>query len=556
MISKQFVSIFEEAFREYWSMPAVTNYETGVSYSYANFAENVAKIHLLLDHLHIQKRDKVTLIAENSAEWNIVWMGVVTYGAIVVPVLPDFHSADIVNIINHSDSKVVFGDSHHLKFIELGQIPDVVATFNLETFAPVLDLSRSELISTAIADKLFGERYPLGFRKEDVIFPNISNEEVAIINYTSGTTGFSKGVILTHNNLAANLLFALDQKLMLPHHNILCFLPNAHAYSCTFNFLLPLASGCHVFMLGVKPTPVRLIEAFKKVNPKIVLSVPLILEKIYKSVILPAISKGLAKIMIKIPGLRSIVYKKIYDKLMDSFGNNVDLVVVGGAPLNEEVENLLSKIKFPVVVGYGMTECGPLISFTSIKNKYVPRSCGRPMDGYEEVRIANTKEMDGELVGEIQVRGDNVCKGYYKEEKLTQALFTADGWMHTGDLATMDKNRNIFIKGRSKSMFLGANGQNIYPEEIEAKIVMLPYISEAIVVQREDHRLIAIVVPDMVALKRDGLATDELIREQMQRNRSELNKILPGYERINAFEIRNDEFEKTPKQSIKRYLVK
>lgn len=556
MMKKQFVKIYEEAFREHWALPAVTNYETGTSHSIANFAQGIAKIHLLLDHLHIEKGDKVTLIANDSAEWCIIWMGVVTYGAVVVPILPDFHDDDIRNIISHSDSKLVFVGREHIKCLSLDEMPEVMATFGVETMAPLPELTRSELAASVSAEKLFAEHYPLGFRREDIIYPEISNEEIALINYTSGTTGFSKGVIITHNNLAANVLFGLDEELMKPNDNLLCFLPNAHAYSCTFNFLLPLASGTHVFIFGAKPTPTKLISALKSVKPRIVLSVPLVLEKMYKSVILPAISKGPAKLMVKIPGLRNVVYKKIKDKLMEAFGGNLFEVIVGGAALNEEVQALLTKINFPVVVGYGMTECAPLISYTGIHKKYMPGSCGRPLDSVEEVRIADAKEINGEMIGEIQVRGENVCKGYYKQEQLTLELFTADGWMRTGDLGTMDKHRNIFIKGRSKSMLLGPNGQNIYPEEIEAKIVMLPYMLEAVVIQRADHRIVGVVVPDFAALQRDGITTDEQVEKKMTENREELNRMLPAYSRVNAFEIRREEFEKTPKQSIKRYLVK
>lgn len=555
MIEKPFVKLYEESFREYWSNPAITNYESGKTYSYANFAQEVKKIHLILEHMHVGKGDKVTLIANDSAEWCITWMGVVTSGAIIVPILPDFHAENIRNIINHSDSKLVFVGDEHIKHLDLESMPMVMGTFNVKTMTPIETLSRSELTTSAIADKLFEERYPLGFRKEDINYDAISNDDVALINYTSGTTGFSKGVIITHNNLAANVVAAMAEELFMAHQTVLCFLPNAHAYSCTVNFLLPLASGSHIYVLGAKPSPSILVKALQQVKPTIVLAVPLIFEKMYKSLILPAISTTKAKMMLKVPGLQNVVYKKINEKLLEAFGGNLRLVIVGGAPMNKEVEDLLYRVKFPLTVGYGMTECAPLISYAKFDNKYMPGSCGRPLDMIEEVRIADAKEINDEWVGEIQVRGENVCKGYYKQEQLTHDLFTEDGWMHTGDLACMDKHRNIYIKGRSKSMILGPNGQNIYPEILENKISMLPYVQEVLVLER-DHKIVAIVVPDYAALQKDGIISEDKIEAQMLKNRNELNETLAPYERITAFEIRKDEFEKTPKQSIKRYLVK
>lgn len=555
MISKPFVKLYEESFREYWSNPAITNYESGTTYSYANLAQSVEKVHLLLEHMGIGKGDKVTLVGNDCAEWCIVWMGVVTYGAVIVPVLPDFHADDIRNIINHSDSKLVFVGEEHLKHLTLDSMPAVLATFRTRNLAPILELSRSEKAASALAGMLFEEKYPLGFRKEDINYGDISNEEVALINYTSGTTGFSKGVIITHNNLAANVVACIAEELIMAHQTLLCFLPNAHAYSCTVNFLLPLASGTHVYILGAKPSPSILTKALQQVKPSIVLAVPLVFEKIYKNLIQPEISTPKVKAMLKVPGLQIIVHKKIREKLLQAFGDNLRQVIVGGAAMNKEVEDFLSKIKFPLTIGYGMTECAPLISYAKYDSRYVTGSCGRPLDMIEEVRIADAKEIDGEMVGEIQVRGENVCKGYYKQEQLTLDLFTSDGWMHTGDLACMDKHRNIFIKGRSKSMILGPNGQNIYPEAIEAKIAMLPYIQEAVVIER-DRKIVAVVVPDFAALQKQGVTSDDKIEELMAQNRKALNETLATYEQVSAFEIRKEEFEKTPKQSIKRYLVK
>lgn len=555
MIEKLFVKIYEEAFQKNWELPAITNYNNGKSLTTGEFARDVAKVHLLLETLDIKQQEKVTLIANDCAEWCIAWMGIVTYGAIAVPILPDFHATDIINIINHSDSKVVFADTIHQKLLTKEAIPHVLATIDLVSLGVIKELSHSKESVDINLSELMQQRYPKGFTRNDIQYPAIHNSEVALINYTSGTSGFSKGVLITHNNLAANMFFSIGEEIMLKKETLLCFLPNAHAYSCTFNFLLPLASGTHIYILGLKPTPKVLISALKEVKPGIILSVPLVLEKMYKSIIHPTISKNPIRTLLHIPILRTIVKRTIRKKLITNFGGNLKEMIIGGAALNDEVGNFLHSIKFPLVIGYGMTECAPLITYTTHRKGYVKGSCGRPMKGFEEVRIANAKNIDGEMVGEIQVRGENVCNGYYKEEQLTNELFTNDGWMHTGDLGTFDKGCNLFIKGRSKAMLLGPDGQNIYPEKIEAQVSLLPYVLENIVVQR-NTRIVAVVVPDFTALKRDGITNDDEIEAVMNNNRHIVNEQLPIYERISQFEIRKEEFEKTPKQSIKRYLVK
>lgn len=556
MIKEKFNDIYRDAFRDYWALPAFTNYDTAETFSYADFAKRVAKIHLLLKHLGIKRGEKISLIGKDSAEWCMVWIGVVTYGAVIVPILPDFHDDDINNIIDHSDSVLVFGGDKHLKMLHQERLPKVIAVFDIKTLSVVPELTRGELPLHVDVSKLFEERYPEGYTQEDIIYPtDLSNEDVMVINYTSGTTGFSKGVILTANNMMANLLYAISMKVLTTRDTTLAFLPNAHAYGCAFSFLLPLSVGTHTYVLGVPPTPSNLLRAFKTVKPRLFLSVPLVFEKIYKNVILPKLSKGSGKVLSNVPLLNKIVYKKVYDSLIETMGGKLEQVIIGGAAMNPEIAQFYTKIGFPYTIGYGMTECAPLISYTHYK-QYKPGTVGKYIKDMCDVRIADTHEIEGEEVGEIQVRGENVCRGYYKLPEATADLYTSDGWMHTGDLGIMDSDGTLTIKGRKKTMLLGSNGQNIYPEEIEQKIDLNAGVLESVVVQRDNHRLVAVIIPDTDYFKKEGISTDDEIKEHLERIRVEVNKLIPQYARIHEFELRNEPFEKTPKQSIKRYLVK
>lgn len=386
-------------------------------------------------------------------------------------------------------------------------------------------------------------------------FPEVSNEEVVLISYTSGTSGFSKGVMTTANNLAANMTYAVTEKMQSRGDRLLCFLPNAHAYSCAFNFLLPLLSGAHVYILGQKPTPTILLKALKEVQPRLILSVPLVLEKIYKSVVTPKLKETSVRLALKMPILRNSVYKKFREGLIQALGGNLGEIIIGGAALNAEVAQFLDRIKFPYTVGYGMTECAPLVSYAQYKN-YVSGSCGKELKMIEKLRVADAQEIEGQMVGEIQVKGENVCLGYYKNPQATAELFTEDGWMKTGDLGYIAKDGSVFLRGRSKAMLLGPNGQNIYPEEIEAKIAMLPFMNEAVVVQREGKRNVAIVTIDRKALEKAGYKSDEKVEELLESNRKQLNESLASFAQISSFEVLEGDFEKTPKQSIKRYLYK
>lgn len=556
MKKEKFNDIYREAFREYWAIPAFTNYDTAETFSYADFARGVAKVHLILEQLGVGRGDKVSLIGRDCAEWCMVWVGVVTYGAVIVPILPDFHEDDINNIINHSDSVVVFAGVAYAKMLHPEQMPLVRATLRIKDLEVLKDYTSDACAKTLDAKRLFDERYPQGFTPEDIVYPtDLSNEDTMVINYTSGTTGFSKGVILSANNMVANIVYATSMNVLSAGDTTLAFLPNAHAFGCAFSFLLPLAVGTHTFILGVPPTPSNLIKALKSVRPRLLLSVPLVFEKIYKNVLLPNLSKGSAKVIKNVPLLNKVVYKKVYDALMQTMGGKLEQVIIGGAAMNPEVAQFYTKIEFPYTIGYGMTECAPLVSYTYYKH-YKPGSVGAYIDSMCEVRIADTRLIEGEEVGEIQVRGENVCRGYYKLEKATSDLFTADGWMHTGDLGTMEPDGTLTIKGRLKTMLLASNGQNVYPEEIEQKIDLQDGILESVMVQRDNHRFVAVVVLDVERLEKQGIVGDDAIKTFLEKTRQEINQMIPAYAKIHEFEYRKEPFEKTPKQSIKRYLVK
>lgn len=555
MIKENFVQLLEDALKEHWALPIFTNYEAAKSYNMSEVAEWIQKVHLLLKEAGINEGDKVALLSKDSAEWCMTWLGIVTYGAVIVPILPEFHGEDIWHIIRHSDSRALFlGEEHRRHFLTLSDLSEqVVVTFGVEDLVPIAALTRLDQPQNLDAGELFVHKFPNGLKRDAIALPTVSNEKVVLISYTSGTTGFSKGVMTTANNLAANLKVTLNEQMFERGKSILCFLPNAHAYSCAFNFLLPFVVGCHVYILGSKPIPSVLLKAFRDVRPHIILSVPLVLEKIYKNVIVPKIKGAGVRIALGVPLLNNVIYKKIREGLLEALGGNVKEIIIGGAALNEEVGAFLDKAKVPISVGYGMTECAPLISYVNHRH-FVQGSCGKVLHMIEEVRIAEAKDVDGTMVGEVQVRGENVCKGYYNEPKLTEELFTADGWMHTGDLGYIDKHDNLFLKGRSKSMILGPNGQNIYPEEIEAKIAMLPYMSEAIVVHRNGQKLVAIVTMDEVALRRDKKESPAECTAILQENRQILNSSLASFAQVADFELLDGEFAKTPKQSIQRYL--
>ena len=497
MIQENFIRLYEKSFRENWELPAVSDYGTPTRYTFGQVAEEVARLHLLMAACGIREGEKVALVGKDSARWCIAYMAVITYGAVLVPILQDFNANDIQHILNHSDSELLFVSDRSWEGIDEERLPRLRAAFSLSDFGCLYERDGvgARAASEGLDEKM-KEAYPKGFTRDDIRYARRGNEEVAVLNYTSGTTGFSKGVMLTGNNLAGNVTYAMTLDLMYRGDEELCFLPLAHAYSCAFNLLTPMAVGAHINILGKMPTPKILLKAFADIRPNLIITVPLILEKIYKKMILPEISRPAVRMALRVPGIRGLIYKKIRDRLTAALGGRFCEVIVGGAAMNEEVTEFLHRIGFRFTIGYGMTECAPLISYDNWR-AYVPGSCGQILKDIMEVRIDSPDPL--REVGEIQVRGENVMQGYYKNPEATASVFTPDGWLRTGDLGTIDTAKRIYIRGRSKSMILSSNGQNIYPEEIESKLNNLPYVSESVVVERKG-RLVALVYPDYDAL--------------------------------------------------------
>ncbi len=549
MIKENFIKLYEDGFKYNWDLPAMTNYGETDTLKYGDVAQQIAKLHIIYKSIGIKKNDKIALIGKNSSNWAIAYLASVTYGAVIVPILHDFNPNDIQHIINHSESILLFSADQIWENLEEEKIDNLYGVLSLTDFKVLYQKEEGNLDKVvAEADEKFKKKYPNGFKKEDVVYADVPNDEVVVLNYTSGTTGFSKGVMILGNNLAGNVTFVKRKEILKRGSILLSFLPLAHTYGCAFEFLYAISEGCHVVFLGKTPSPKILLKAFQDVRPNIVITVPLILEKIYKKMILPLISKRAMNMALSIPIINAQIYAQIRKKLIDAMGGNFSQVIIGGAPLNRDVEEFLYKIKFPFMVGYGMTECAPLISYDNYTD-FVPTSCGTILD-IMEVRIDSEDPFN--VAGEIQVRGENVMAGYYKNEEATKSVFTEDGWLKTGDLGTVDEKHRIFIRGRSKNMILSASGQNIYPEEIESKLNNLPFIMESLIVER-NNKLVALVYPDYDAVDETGLDQSKL-SYVMGENKKLLNEMVAPYERISEIQLYPTEFEKTPKKSIKRYL--
>lgn len=547
------LQIYASSFRRNWNLPALTDYISGATMTYADLARRIAAIHLLFKECGVKPGDKIALMGKNSVQWVETYMATITYGAVIVPVLQDFNVQDAMHIINHSGSVMLFISESIFDNMEFEKIPEIKAVFSLDRRAVLAEHPAAAGKAAHCMDRLsdrMRRRYPHGFTTADVSYPIIDEDSLAEINYTSGTTGFSKGVMLTLRNLRGNVVFGIDSRLHYRGSRCLSFLPLAHAYGCAFDMLVPLAVGTHVTLFGRLPAPKLLLKAFAEIRPNLIICVPLILEKIYRNKLRPILEKGYTRHIARLPMLNKVLYRKIRQQLITAFGGEFEEVIVGGAPLNGEVESFLHKIGFPLTVGYGMTECGPLISYTPWR-KFIKTSSGKVLPGIMEARIDGSPDPAG-IPGEICVRGENVMKGYYRNPQATQAVIDADGWLHTGDMGTISNDNTIFIRGRYKTMILSANGQNIYPEEIEAKLNNMPYVAESLVVERDKH-LTALVYPDYEAMDRDGISTDSL-PDEMERVRVELNKLVAPYESISRIQLIANEFEKTPKKSIKRYL--
>lgn len=544
-VNDNLMEAFKATFMECFSAPAFTDFDTEETFTYGEAAREIERLHRLFRTAGLQKGDKVALMGTDSARWCIIFMATITYGAVIVPILQDFNPLDAERIIAHSESRILFLDKNLVNQINLAACPEVEVLMSEERLQVLWSKEESlmEQLQTITAPEK-------NFSAQDIHFEARDNSEVMVINYTSGTTGNSKGVIITGQNLAGNALYAHQLNIMFRGDKILCFLPLAHTYSCAFNFLTPMTLGVHVTILGKVPSPRIILSAFNKVRPNLVISVPLILEKIYKQAIAPKLAEPAIKFLTRIPLLRSVVYKSIKRKLSDALGGNFCEVIVGGAALSSEVAHFLKKIDFPLTVGYGMTECAPLICYAPHRT-WIPDSCGQPLSTME-VRIATPEGAAPNTTGEIQVRGMNVCQGYFKNPDANALLFTEDGWMRTGDLGVMDNRGNLFIKGRSKTMILTSNGQNIYPEEIESKINNAPLISESLVIRR-NNRLIALIVPDSEAIKKAGMTPEEGWKA-IEEYRQELNNQVALYEKVTRFDLQETPFEKTPKRSIKRFM--
>ena len=550
--SEDLLTVYQNSFRNYWALPALTEYGSQEILTYGEFARRIARIHIFYQQMGLRRGDKVALLGRNSATWVTFFMATITYGATIVPILSDFNANDSQHIINHSEATLLIVANSIWETLDYEQLPMVRAVLSLDTRLVLAERPREghPTAEKAIRNltRRFRAVYRNGFGPENICYEPTAKDAMAILNYTSGTTGFSKGVMLTYDNVAGNVMYGVESKLHYEGSRALSFLPLAHAYGCAFDMLVPLATGSFVTIFGKTPTPVLLMKALSQVRPNLVVCVPLILEKIYRKMIVPMITRRAIRWALAVPFVDSAIYAKIRNRLIDAFGGCFEQVIIGGAPLNSEVEEFLYKIKFPFTVGYGMTECAPLISYTSWR-EFVPTSCGHVMPNME-VKISGSPNPE-EAPGEICTRGQNRMTGYYKNPDATEAAIDTDGWLHTGDMGTVTDG-TIFIRGRYKTMILSASGQNIYPEEIEAKLNNMPYVNESLIVER-GKGLTAIVYPDYDRMDADKIDINALT-PLMETNRVELNKLVAPYEKVDRIQLIPHEFEKTPKKSIKRYL--
>ncbi len=552
MMKENTIKIFEQSFRNNWDLPALSDYNTKQTLTYGDFAKRIARLHLIYKECGLKPGDRVALIGKNTPSWVIVFLGTITYGAVIVPILQEFNPRDAQHIINHSEAEVLFASNAIWESFDFDNMRHIRAAVSLDT-GKLLAQNEDEHIDQVIenADTLMQQTYPNGFTAAGINYIERDNKELMEINYTSGTTGFSKGVMLTGNNLAGNIVYGINSQLHRRGTRCVSFLPLAHAYGCAFDMLTPLAVGSHITLLGRIPAPKVIVKAMQEIKPHLVICVPLVLEKIYSKMIVPMISRTKLRWALAVPYLDRKIYDRIRERLIEAFGGEFEEVIVGGAPFNAEVEDFLYKIKFPFTVGYGMTECAPLVSHTPWR-EFVLHSAGRVLPGIMECKILSDDPEN--IPGEICIKGENVMSGYFHNTEATDKVLHEDGWLHTGDMGTLTADGTIFIRGRLKTMLLSANGQNIYPEEIEAKLNNMLYVSESLVVDR-DRKLIALVYPDYDAMDRDGVTRDQL-PAHMNTVKTELNKLVAPYEKVSSIEIMVNEFEKTPKKSIKRFLYR
>ena len=547
-MENRFLGLIETSIKNHWDLPAFSDYE-GHTYHYKDVARRIEKFHIILEHAGIKKGDKVALVGRNSSNWAICFFGILAYGAVAVPILHDFKPDNIHHIVNHSESKAVLAANSNWENMNDAKMPDVKLFMMLDNFSVIKSKNKETFTVRERINEYFGKKYPRSFTSADVKYHVEKPEELAVLNYTSGTTSFSKGVMIPYRSLWSNTQYAYDNiPFIHAGDNFVCMLPMAHMYGLAFEILNGINKGCHIHFLTRTPSPRIISESFMNIKPTLILAVPLIIEKIIKSKVFPELEKPLTRFLLKVPFIEKKLLEIVAAKLTASFGGNFKQIVIGGAGLNKDVENFLRSINFQYTVGYGMTECGPLIAYEQW-DTYKAGSCGRVVDRME-AKIDSEDPVN--TVGEILVRGTNVMLGYYKNPEATKSSFTKDGWLRTGDLGTIDEDGFIYIKGRSKTMILGPSGQNIYPEEIEQQLNNMAYVAESLIVS-QNGKLVALIYPDWEQVDKQGIDHNK-IEILMQENIKDLNELLPGYSKISGIKMYQEEFEKTPKRSIKRYL--
>ena len=540
----------EQSIKDNWELDALSDYK-GETFQYKDIARIIEKLHIIFEYSNVKPGDKIALCGRNSAHWGAVFFATLTYGAVAVPILHEFKADQVHNIVNHSEAKLLFVGDLVWKNLDANEMPNLEGIINIADYSLLVGRTQKVAYAREHLNQLFGERYPMNFRKHHISYYKGAPEELAVINYTSGTTSRSKGVMIPYRALWSNLEFA--KEVLSPHmkigDNVISMLPMAHMYGMAFEFIFEFCTGCHIYFLTKNPSPNVLFAAFAELKPRIIIAVPLIIEKIIRKAVLPKIQGTTVKMLLKVPLVRQKIKDKICEQLKTAFGGNFYEIIIGGAAFNHEIEMLLHDIGFNYTVGYGTTECAPIISYADW-NIFAPGSCGKAAPRMEIKIDSNDPQ---HTVGEILTRGANGMLGYYKNEEATREVFTEDGWLKTGDLGTIDANGFIYIRGRSKTMLLSSNGQNIFPEEIEAKLNNMPFVLESLIIER-NKKLVALVYPDYDSLDSLGLNTPDNIKTVMDENLKNLNKLVGNYEQVSTIQLYPTEFEKTPKKSIKRFL--
>lgn len=546
-LEQSFIALIEQSIKTNWYLNALTDYK-GITLQYRDVARKIEKIHILLENAGIEKGDKIAICGRNSAHWTVTYLAVITYGAVVVPILHEFKADQVHNIVNHSEARLLFVGDQIWENLNEAAMPHLEGIIELKDFG--VPVSRSEKLAYARdhLNEIFGHKFPCRFRPDDISYEKEKSEDLAIINYTSGTTGYSKGVMLPYRSILSNVLYCKEKIGLKAGDSVVSMLPLGHVFGMTFDFLYGFTAGAHLWFLTRMPSPKIIAESFAEIRPRVIACVPLIVEKIFKKNILPKVDNKLGKLLLHVPIISDKIKELIKQKAMEVFGGNFIEIIIGGAPFNAEVEAFLKMIDFPYTIAYGMTECGPIIChshWTELKLA----SCGKVAARMEaKVLSPNPSAIAGELV----CRGANLMLGYYKNEEATRQVIDTEGWLHTGDMATIDEDGNVFIKGRCKNLLLTSSGKNIYPEEIESKLNNMPYVSESLIILQQD-KLVGLIYPDSDDAFAHGLSQSDLVRV-MEENRLELNKQLPAFSQIARFKLYPEEFEKTAKKSIKRFL--